>query len=123
MKFIINETNAYEEIQYLDEKTGIEWTSHIIFETGAVDESVIKYDEEKEAYRINQDDFDWWNEYFTHKSEDEEKLEELREKYEKIDPITGRSNIDDIIIEHFKNESDLEREHQIWQKIFEKIEE
>jgi dissimilatory sulfite reductase (desulfoviridin) alpha/beta subunit len=39
------------------------------------------WNDEKECYEMTQDDFDWWEEYFTNKESDEERKAEIIEKF------------------------------------------
>ena len=88
MKFIINETGSYEELVIRDINE-IDWTNELIGNAGAIG-NYVTYDEEAEAYRINQDDFDWWSHYidmYTHY------LDQVKYLYERH----GESDVDYLI--------------------------
>lgn len=121
MYFIINETGERKELNYIDAETGVDCINDIIGNSGAVGD-YITYDEDAEAYRINRDDYDWWDTYITHAQEDTEELAHLREGLDRRDEYTGRSAIDDIISRYYAP-IDMEGEHDEWKRVFEIIRE
>lgn len=121
MYFIINETGERKELNYIDAETGVDCIDDVIGNSGAIDDYII-YDDEAEAYRINQADFEWWDEYITHAQEDAEELAHLREELDQRDEYTGQSTIDDIIARYY-GPIDMESEHDEWQCVFEIIRE
>ena len=64
MKFIINETGNLEKLTIIDAKTGMDWSSDLIGNSGAVGD-YIHYDDADGAYRIGHEVFVWWAEYIT----------------------------------------------------------
>ena len=94
MKFIINETGKPEELTIIDSKTGMDWSSDLIGNSGAVGQ-YIQYDDGAEAYRINQDDFTWWSEYIAMYERCQEQLEALRDQYgsDVVDDIMNRPDL------------------------------
>lgn len=121
MKFLINETGEKKELYYIDIKTGIDCIDDVIGNSGAIGDTII-YDENTETYRINQTDYNWWNEYITHAQEDAEELAHLRKELDQQDEYTGQSAIDSIISQYYAP-IDMEGEHDEWQKIFKIIRE
>lgn len=121
MKFLINETGELQELHYIDEKTGVDCIDDVIGNSGAIGD-YITYDEDDEAYRINQADYDWWDTYITQAQEDAEKLARLRERFDQRDEYTGKSAIDDMITRYY-GPIDMEGEHDAWQRVFEIIRE
>lgn len=115
MEFVINETGERKELNYIDINTGVDCINDIIGNSGAIGDYII-YDEEAEAYRINQEGYDWWDEYITHAEEDAEELAELREELDQRDE-DGVSAIDEIIARHY-GPADMEGEHREWQNVF-----
>lgn len=89
MKFIINETGKREELYIIDRKSGVDWSGDLIGNSGAIGD-YIKYDEDAEAYRIGQEDYDWWVAYIAMYERYADELEALREQY-------GIDAVDDII--------------------------
>lgn len=89
MKFIINETGNLEKLTIIDAKTGMDWSSDLIGNSGAVGD-YIHYDDAAGAYRIGQEDFDWWAEYISMYERYQEALDALREQY-------GADTVDDIL--------------------------
>lgn len=80
MKFLINETKEHKTLSIIDQN-GVDWTDDLIGNTGAIGD-YIQYDEDEEAYRISQGDFDWWEEYINNAEADEEELMELLKDYD-----------------------------------------
>lgn len=119
MYFIINETGERKELHYIDAKTGVDCINDVVGNSGAIGDYII-YDDDAEAYRINQDSYDWWDEYITHAQEDAEELAQLREELDQRDEYTGQSAIDDIIARDYAP-IDMEGEHDEWQRVFEII--
>lgn len=121
MYFIINETGERKELNYIDAKTGVDCINDVIGNSGAIGD-YIAYDQDADAYRINRDDYDWWDTYITHAQEDAEELARLREELDRRDEYTGRSAIDDIISRYYAP-LDMEGEHDAWKRVFEIIRE
>lgn len=119
MKFLINETKERKELYYIN-TTGIDCINDVIGNSGAIGDTII-YDEEIETYRINQADYDWWEEYISHAQEDAEELAHLRE-LDQRDEYTGQSTIDSIISRYY-TPIDMEGEHDEWQRVFKIIRE
>lgn len=115
MEFIINETGERKELHYIDAETGVDCINDVIGNSGAVGDYII-YDDEVEAYRIDRDSYDWWDEYITHAQEDAEELAELREELDQRDE-DGVSAIDEIIARHY-GPADMEGEHREWKNVF-----
>lgn len=68
MKFYITDKNVYEELELIDPKYGIDWISDFIGNSGAIADnkccknatSYIVWDDEKDAYLIDSENFEWW---------------------------------------------------------------
>lgn len=68
MKFYITDKNVYEELELIDPKFGIDWIADFIGNSGAIADnkchknatSYIVWDDEKDAYLIDSDNFEWW---------------------------------------------------------------
>lgn len=121
MEFIINETNERKALHYIDARTGVDCINDVIGNSGAIGDYII-YDEDAEAYRIDQAGYDWWAEYITHAQEDAEELARLREELDQRDEYTGQSAIDGIISRCYAP-LDMEAEHSEWRRVFEIIRE
>lgn len=89
MKFIINETGKIEDLTIIDTKTGTDWSNDLIGNSGAIG-AYIHYDDAADAYRINQEDFNWWSEYISMYERYQEELDTLRDQY-------GADAVNDII--------------------------
>ena len=125
MDFIINETGERKTLHYIDARTGVDCIGDIIGNSGAIGDYIqedIDEDTLRSTYRINQADFNWWDEYITHAQEDEEELAKYREELDQMDEYTGQSAIDDIISHHYCP-IDMESEHAEWQAVFQVIRE
>ena len=68
MRFYITDKNVFDELELIDPKTGIDWVCDFIGNSGAIadDEccknatSYIVPDDEKDAYLIDSENFEWW---------------------------------------------------------------
>lgn len=111
MKFIINETGKHEELSIIDTKTGMDWSNDLIGNSGAVGQ-YIEYDDVEDAYRINQEDFDWWSEYIAMYERYQEELDSLKAQYgsDAVDDIISRS---DLWLGNDYNEHERELQAQI----------
>lgn len=121
MEFIINGTNERKELHYIDARTGVDCINDVIGNSGAIGD-YITYDEEAEVYRINQEDYEWWDEYITQAQEDAEELARLREEFDQRDEYTGQYAIDGIVSRYYAP-IDMDAEHSEWQRVFEIIRE
>ena len=90
MEFIINETGKLEELTIIDPQTGMDWSNDLIGNSGAVGQ-YIQYDDAEDAYRINQEDFDWWAEYISMYKRYQDELASLKEQY-------GADAINDVLV-------------------------
>ena len=68
MRFYIVDKNVFEELELIDPKTGIDWVCDFIGNSGAIADneccknttSYIVWDDEKGAYLIDSENFEWW---------------------------------------------------------------
>lgn len=121
MEFIINGTNERKELHYIDARTGVDCINDVIGNSGAIGD-YITYDEDAGVYRINQEDYEWWDEYITQAQEDAEELARLREEFDQRDEYTGQYAIDGIVSRNYAP-IDMDAEHSEWQRVFEIIKE
>lgn len=121
MEFIINGTNERKELHYIDARTGVDCINDVIGNSGAIGD-YITYDEDAGVYRINQEDYEWWDEYITYAQEDAEELARLREELDQRDEYTGQYAIDGIVSRNYAP-IDMDAEHSEWQRVFEIIRE
>lgn len=119
MYFLIKETGERKELHYIDADTGVDCINDIIGNSGAIGDYII-YDDEAEAYWIDQGSYNWWDEYITHAQEDEQELDRLRDEYDQRDECTGQSAIDDIISRYYAP-IDMDSEHNEWGRVFDII--
>lgn len=61
MKIIIKETSATETLSIIDPKSGVDYISDFISNTGALIDGQFEWDEDRDAYVCDQDTFDWWS--------------------------------------------------------------
>jgi hypothetical protein len=121
MEFIINGTNERKELHYIDARTGVDCINDVIGNSGAIGD-YITYDEDAGVYRINQEDYEWWDEYITYAQEDAEELARLREELDQRDEYTGQYAIDGIVSRNYAP-IDMDAEHSEWQRVFDIIRE
>lgn len=115
MKVRIQETGEIENLNYRDCKTGIDCTTDIIGNTGAIG-NYIKWDEDEQIYCMAKDDFAWWEQYLDQLEKDEEKLQEYREKY-------GSDVVNDMIFRFDPYNGDYDYHHDNMKDVFAAIEE
>ncbi|SMB89282.1 hypothetical protein SAMN05660772_02863 [Pasteurella testudinis DSM 23072] len=60
MEIIIRQTNKKESLTIIDPKTGCNYISDFIGNTGALNDGQFTYDDDKNAWICDQDTFDWW---------------------------------------------------------------
>lgn len=121
MEFVINGTNERKELHYIDARTGVDCINDVIGNSGAIGD-YITYDEDAGVYRINQEDYEWWDEYITYAQEDAEELARLREELDQRDEYTGQYAIDGIVSRNYAP-IDMDAEHSEWQRVFDIIRE
>jgi len=61
MKIIIKETYAIETLSIIDPKSGVDYISDFIGNTGALIDGQFEWDEDRDAYVCDQETFDWWS--------------------------------------------------------------
>lgn len=110
MKLLVN--GKIRELTITD-KNGVEWSQDLLGNN--TDWSEYKTDEETGLSIVDEEFYDWWDEYIENYTEDEKEMEDLAEEY-KIDT-------DDIKLQ-IANEMDgrdMEQEHYVKQNIFDAI--
>lgn len=80
MTVLIKETGKKAELTISSRKTGLDWSNDLIGSSGAIGQ-YINYDAECDAYRISQDDYDWWTNYIEMYTRYETELGSLIEQY------------------------------------------
>lgn len=60
MDIIIKETSASESFSIIDPKTGVNWISDFVGNTGATMDGQFVWDDELDAYVCDQETYDWW---------------------------------------------------------------
>lgn len=114
MKIIINETGVVKSLHYIDTETGVDSVRDIIGNAGVIGSDFI-WDDEADAYRADQETYDWWETYLENALADAEELKSLYETY-------AREDIEAIIIEEKAGvHTDMDCEHDEWQDIFARI--
>lgn len=81
MKIIIKETSIEEYLEIIDPRTGINWISDFIGNTGALSDGQFVWDDEKDAYICDQDTFDWWSKVVYDNESIENRVYELCKKH------------------------------------------
>ena len=85
----IKGTNEIKGLEIIDPESGMDWTLDCIGNCGD-----LEYNEDTEEYEMNQDCFDWWNEYLEAKQNSDNAIFEYR------------NNLDNDKIENF--DADIE---------------
>lgn len=61
MNIIIKETSEVETLSIVDPKSGVDYISDFIGNTGALNDGQFEWNEERYAYVCDQETFDWWD--------------------------------------------------------------
>jgi hypothetical protein len=78
MKIIIKETSAVETLSIIDPKSGVNYISDFIGNTGALNDGhQFEWDEDREAYVCDQETFDWWDTVVTANQSLDDRIIEL----------------------------------------------
>lgn len=77
MKIIIKETSAVETLSIIDPKTGVDYISDFIGNTGALIDGQLEWDEDRDAYVCDQETFDWWDTVVTANQSLDDRIHEL----------------------------------------------
>lgn len=90
MKVLINETNEIKELNYHSDN-GVNWVIDFIGNYDALNDGQFTYDEETGVYKADQGTFDWWETVITDQIKTEERIQELKEKYdaEEVDRVVN----------------------------------
>lgn len=62
MKIIIKETQKIETLSIIDPKTGVDYISDFVGNTGALIDGQFEWNEDRDAYICDQETYDWWKE-------------------------------------------------------------
>ena len=81
MKIIIKETSAVETLSIIDPKSGVDYISDFIGNTGALNDGQFEWDEDRDAYVCDQETFDWWDTVVTANQSLDDRIHELVEEH------------------------------------------
>lgn len=81
MKIIIKETSAIETLSIIDPKSGVDYISDFIGNTGALIDGQFEWDEDRDAYVCGQDTFDWWSVVVTVNQELNDRIHDLVQEH------------------------------------------
>ncbi|TDL57828.1 hypothetical protein E2R60_04935 [Paenibacillus dendritiformis] len=81
MKVMIKETGNLEELNLVDNATGVDSAVDVIGNYGGFTDGQFVYDDEAGVYCCSQDTFDWWSRVLHEQQELEERLESLRREH------------------------------------------
>jgi len=77
MKIIIKETSVVETLSIIDPKSGVDYISDFIGNTGALIDGQFEWDEDRDAYVCDQETFDWWDTVVTANQSLDDRIHEL----------------------------------------------
>lgn len=80
MKVMIKETGKLEELNLVDDATGVDSAIDVIGNHGGLDGQFV-YDDDAGIYHCSQDTFDWWSRVLHEQQELEDRLAELRKEH------------------------------------------
>lgn len=81
MNIFIKETGVCEKLCIFDQKTGVNWISDFIGNSGAFNDGQFTWDDEKDAFVCSQETFDWWENTIRKQEELDLRISELSETY------------------------------------------
>lgn len=81
MDIIIRESQKTEELSIIDPRTGVNYISDFVGNTGAHTDGQFEWDEDKDAYICDQDTFDWWSKVVDDNQKLEDRIYQLREEH------------------------------------------
>lgn len=81
MKIIIKETSAVETLSIIDPKSGVDYISDFIGNTGALIDGQFEWDEDHDAYVCDQEAFDWWSAVVTANQALDDRIHDLVQEH------------------------------------------
>jgi len=81
MKIRIVEKSASETLSIIDPRSGCDYITDFIGNTGALADGQFTYDEDQDAYICDQDTFDWWERVVNDNQELEDRIYDLVNEY------------------------------------------
>lgn len=81
IKVIINETGLEETLSIVDPKSNVDFVKDFIGNHGAFSDGQFTFDEEVDAYRCEQDTYDWWAKVVSDHQALEERIADLKEAH------------------------------------------
>jgi hypothetical protein len=97
MKIIIKETSEVKALSIIDPKSGVDYISDFIGNTGALIDGQFEWDEDRDAYVCNQDTYEWWNTVVTANQSLENRIHDLVQDHGSktvYDVIQATSSVD-----------------------------
>lgn len=79
MQIFVN--GSKKELDLINPENGANWISDFIGNTGAFEDGTFTYDEEKDAYIVSQDDYEWWEGIVRQQEELDERIYELKQEH------------------------------------------
>jgi len=80
MNIIIKETNAPETLSIIDPKTGVDYITDFIGNTGALDRD-FEWDDDRGAYVCSQETYDWWEQVVSDNQALEDRIHTLAQEH------------------------------------------
>lgn len=101
MNILIKETLAVETLSIIDPKSGVDYISDFIGNTGALIDGQFAWDEEKNTYVCDQETFNWWNKVVGEHQALNYRIQDLTEEH-------GSEAVNDAYIDQERCHVDLE---------------
>lgn len=80
MKVVIKETGIAETLRLTD-KNGYDYVQDFIGNNGALNDGQFVYDDEKDAYLVSSDDYEWWSNTIQLHQQLNDKIAELSDEH------------------------------------------
>jgi len=78
MKIIIKETNETKMLSIIDPKTGLDWISDFVGNTGATSDGQFEWNDDLDAYVCDKYTYEWWEKLTTSAQKAGNRLYEIR---------------------------------------------
>jgi hypothetical protein len=109
MKLTIKETGESQELKYIW-RNGVDCSEEMVLNAT---NATVSYCEDDETFHISQEEYEWWEEYFSLATADDEEQKELESIY-------GAEYVMETVGEALVG-TDLDSEHSIRKEVFKQI--
>lgn len=81
MNIIIKETQEEKELNVIDPENGTNWINDFVGNTGALEDGTFTYDEDKDAYIVEKEEYEWWKDIAEQQEKLDERIYELKQEH------------------------------------------